>query len=108
LGYYAYTRRDQRWDQRYVASAAAGTLALFGAEGCVADCTFEDDKLTSSYLADSYLSTPEGQQEAERAKREGSKAYLQAKEIVLRPGVAGGLAGFCKCFMWVPEFRSRQ
>jgi hypothetical protein len=54
------------------------------------------DVLTFSYVADSYLSTPEGQQEAERAKREGSKAYLQAKEVVLRPGVAGGLAGFCE------------
>lgn len=33
LGYYAYTRRDQRWDQRIVGGAVAGTLALFGAEG---------------------------------------------------------------------------
>ena len=46
-----------------------------------------------SYVADSYLSTAEGQAEAERAKREGSKAFLQAKEVILRPKVAGGLAG---------------
>lgn len=45
------------------------------------------------YVADSYLQTDEGQAEAQRAKREGSKLYLQAKEVVLRPGVAGGLAG---------------
>ncbi|KAL7422874.1 hypothetical protein Q5752_002171 [Cryptotrichosporon argae] len=78
IGYYAYTNRDRPWDRRIVAGAVAGTLALFGGEG---------------YLAESYLSTPEGKQEAERAKNEGSKLYLQAKEIVLRPGVAGGLAG---------------
>lgn len=47
-----------------------------------------------SYVAESYLSTDEGKAEAERAKREGSKLYLEAKERVLRPKVAGGLAGF--------------
>jgi len=52
--------------------------------------------LTLSYVTESYLSTPEGREEAERAKREGSRAYLQAKEVVLRPGVAGGLAGVCE------------
>ncbi|WVQ95632.1 hypothetical protein IAU59_002730 [Kwoniella sp. CBS 9459] len=78
LGYFAYTRKDQPWDRRIVGGAVAGTLALFGAEG---------------YVAESYLQTPEGQQEAERAKAEGSKFYLQAKEVILRPQVAGGLAG---------------
>jgi len=78
LGYYAYTRQHQPWDRRIVGSAVAGTLALFGAEG---------------YVAESYLSTPEGKQEAERAKREGSKFYMQTKEVVLRPQVAGGLVG---------------
>jgi len=78
LGYYGYTRRDQPWDRRVVSSAVAGTLALFSAEG---------------YVAESYLNTPEGQQEAERAKREGSKFYNQSKEVILRPGVFGGLAG---------------
>lgn len=78
LGYFAYTRKDQPWDRRVVGAAVAGTLALFGAEG---------------YVAESYLETPEGKKEAERAKREGSKAYLQAKEVVLRPQVAGGLVG---------------
>jgi len=50
-------------------------------------------RLISRYVAESYLSTPEGKQEAERAKREGSKFYMQTKEVVLRPQVAGGLVG---------------
>ncbi|ORY20876.1 hypothetical protein BCR39DRAFT_554668 [Naematelia encephala] len=78
IGYFAYTRKDQPWDRRIVGGAIAGTLALFSAEG---------------YVTESYLQTPEGQQEAERAKKEGSKAYLQAKEVILRPQVAGGLVG---------------
>jgi hypothetical protein len=49
--------------------------------------------LTIRYVAESYLSTPESKQEAERAKREGSKFYMQTKEVVLRPQVAGGLVG---------------
>lgn len=52
-------------------------------------------ELTSlSYVTESYLQTPEGQAEAKRAKEEGSRLYLQAKEVILRPTVAGGLAGF--------------
>ncbi|CAD6572814.1 MAG: hypothetical protein TREMPRED_000637 [Tremellales sp. Tagirdzhanova-0007] len=78
LGYFAYTRRDQPWDRRIVGGAVAGTLAVFGAEG---------------YVTESYLQTDEGKEEAQRAKKEGSKFYLQAKEVVLRPGVAGGLVG---------------
>ncbi|WRT70693.1 uncharacterized protein IL334_007691 [Kwoniella shivajii] len=77
-GYFAYTRKDQPWDRRIVGGIVAGTLALFGAEG---------------YVAESYLETEEGKREAERAKSEGSKFYLQAKEVILRPQVAGGLAG---------------
>jgi len=49
----------------------------------------------SSLVADSYLNTPEGKQEAEKAKREGSKFYNQSREVILRPGVFGGLAGAC-------------
>jgi len=78
LGYFAYTRKDQPWDRRIVGGAVAGTLALFGAEG---------------YVTESYLQTPEGKQEAERAKNEGSKFYLEAKERILRPQVASGLVG---------------
>lgn len=49
-------------------------------------------------MTESYLNTPEGREEAERAKREGSRAYLQAKEVILRPGVFGGLAGASEPF----------
>ncbi|WVO17414.1 hypothetical protein L204_105106 [Cryptococcus depauperatus] len=76
--YFAYVKRNQPWDQRMVGGVVAGTLALFGAE---------------SYLAESYLQTPEGRAEADRAKAEGSKLYLHAKEVILRPQVAGGLVG---------------
>lgn len=83
LGYTAYINKDKRvWDKRIVAGAVAGTLALFGAEG---------------YVAEKHLETPEGQREAQRAKEEGSKFYLAAKEKVLRPGVAGGMVGACEC-----------
>jgi len=78
MGYFAYINRDRPWDRRIVGGAVAGTLALFSAEG---------------YVADSYLDTPEGRQEAERAKQEGSRFWLRSKEVVLRPGVFGGLAG---------------
>ncbi|WVQ63317.1 uncharacterized protein L199_001469 [Kwoniella botswanensis] len=77
-GYFAYTRKDQPWDRRIVGGVATGILALLGAE---------------SYAAESYLQTPEGKQEADRARAEGSKFYLQAKEVILRPQVAGGLVG---------------
>lgn len=46
-----------------------------------------------SIVADQYASTPEGRYEIERAKEEGSKVYVNAREVVLRPGVAGGLLG---------------
>ncbi|BEI81427.1 hypothetical protein CcaverHIS002_0205870 [Cutaneotrichosporon cavernicola] len=78
MGYWAYKNRNIPWDRRNVTAAVAGTLALFGVEG---------------FLADSYLDTPDGQAEAERAKREGSRLYLQTKEVILRPNVAGGLVG---------------
>lgn len=81
MGYWAYQNRDRTWDRRNVSAAVVGTLALFGAEG---------------FLADSYLETPEGRAEAERAKKEGSRLYLKAKEVILRPNVFGGLAGLRK------------
>jgi hypothetical protein len=78
LSYAAYQRREFAWDRRIVAASVAGTLALFGAEGV---------------LAERYLDTPEGRAEAERARQEGSRVWLHTKETVLRPGVAGGLVG---------------
>lgn len=78
LGYYAYTRRNVPWNRNYVAAAAAGTLSLFATEGVVAE---------------RYSTTPEGKAELARAKQEGSRAYIQAREIILRPQVAGGALG---------------
>ena len=78
IGYYAYTRRNVPWDRNYVGATAASVLALFGIEGVVAE---------------QFANTPEGREEIERAKQEGSKFYVNAREVVLRPGVAGGLLG---------------
>ncbi|KAJ9103970.1 hypothetical protein QFC21_002433 [Naganishia friedmannii] len=78
LGYYAYTRRNVPWNRNYVAAAVASTLSLFASEGVVAE---------------RYSTTPEGRVELERAKQEGSRAYVHAREIVLRPQVAGGALG---------------
>lgn len=78
LGYYAYTRRNIPWNRNYVAAAVASTLSLFATEGIVAE---------------RYSTTPEGKAELLRAKQEGSKAYIHAREIVLRPQVAGGALG---------------
>ncbi|GMK54643.1 hypothetical protein CspeluHIS016_0112290 [Cutaneotrichosporon spelunceum] len=78
MTYWAVKNRDVKWDRRNVSAAIVGTLALFGVE---------------AYITDTYLDTPEGKAEAERAKREGSRLYLKAKEVILRPNVAGGLVG---------------
>jgi gas vesicle protein len=91
LGYYAYTRRNIPWNRNYVAAAAASTLSLFATEGVVAE---------------RYSTTPEGKAELLRAKQEGSRAYIQAKEIVLRPQVAGGALGVLNvAVLGVREYR---
>lgn len=61
--------------------------------------------LTFRYLAESYLETEEGRQEAERAKREGSRLYMEAKKRVLRPDVAGGVMGLGMCYRYDCEAR---
>jgi hypothetical protein len=73
-----YTQPQWRNDYKIIGGSVAGVLLLFGAEGT---------------MAESYLQTPEGQREKERAKQEGSALYRETKEIVLRPGVFGGLLG---------------
>jgi hypothetical protein len=78
LGYLLYTEPQYRTDYKVLGGVAAGGLVILGIEGAVAE---------------SYLQTPEGQREKERAEQEGSKLYLQTKEIVLRPGVFGGILG---------------
>lgn len=73
-----YTQPAWRNDYKIIGGSVAGVLLLFGAEGT---------------MTESYLQTPEGQREKQRVKDEGSLLYRQSKEIVLRPGVFGGLLG---------------
>jgi len=77
-GYLFYTRPGYRSDYRIIGGTVAGGLALLAAEGA---------------LTEAYLETPEGQQEKQRAQEEGAAIYRQTKEVVLRPGVFGGLLG---------------
>ena len=77
--YALYTTPALRHDTRRLVSGAAAALALFGAEG---------------YAAESYLATPEGREEERKARREGAALYRHAREVVLRPGVLGGILGF--------------
>ncbi|KZS98306.1 hypothetical protein SISNIDRAFT_448509 [Sistotremastrum niveocremeum HHB9708] len=77
-GYQFYTKPSLRSDYRLIGGLTAGSLALLGAEG---------------YAAESYRQTAEGQEEERRARKEGAVIYRQSKEIVLRPGVLGGLVG---------------
>jgi len=80
-GYLFYTTPAYRKDYRVLGGTAAAALALISAEGAVADA---------------YLSTDEGQAELRRAEQEGSVLYRHTKEVVLRPGVLGGLVGVGK------------
>ena len=77
-GYLLYTEPHYRRDARALGAAAAGSLALIGAEGV---------------LAEQYLQTPEGQADKRRALAEGSYLYKTGREHILRPGVLGGLVG---------------
>jgi hypothetical protein len=80
-GYLFYTTPAYRQDYRVVGGTAAAALALVSAEGA---------------LTDAYLNTDEGQAELRRAEQEGSALYRHSKEVVLRPGVLGGLVGVGK------------
>lgn len=81
-GYQFYTRPEIRTDTRIVGGTLAGALVLFGAEG---------------WLAEAYAETDAGQREAARAKEEGAAVWRHTKEVVLRPGVFGGLIGIRAC-----------
>lgn len=81
LGYLFYTTPEYRGDYKVIGSSVVGTLLLLGAEGS---------------MAEAYLQTEEGQREKRRAQEEGSALYRQSKEVVLRPGVFGGILGACK------------
>jgi hypothetical protein len=78
LGYKLYTEPGLRTDQRFLATATAGTLALFGAEG---------------YYAEAYRQTDAGRREEAKAREEGAALIKRAKTIILRPGVLGGIVG---------------
>jgi len=78
VSYKLYTEPHLRTDQRFITTSALSALAIFGAEG---------------YFADAYSKTDAGQREAAKAREEGGALYSQAKQIILRPGVLGGVVG---------------
>ncbi|CCO26396.1 hypothetical protein RSOLAG1IB_03573 [Rhizoctonia solani AG-1 IB] len=78
VGRELYTKPHLRSDTRTLGITAAAAVALLGAEGA---------------LADAYVKTPSGQKEKERTKKEGAALYRHSREVVLRPGVLGGLVG---------------
>ncbi|QRV72440.1 hypothetical protein RhiJN_15357 [Ceratobasidium sp. AG-Ba] len=73
-----YTKPHLRTNTRALGTVAATTLVLLGVEGA---------------LAEAYVKTDAGQKEKARAKKEGAALYRQTREVVLRPGVLGGLVG---------------
>jgi len=77
-GYAFYSRPSYRSDSKIIGSTVAGALLLFGSEG---------------YFAEAYSQTDQGRAEAQRAREEGAYLYKQAKQVVLRPGVLGGIVG---------------
>lgn len=86
MGHAYYTQPHLRRDTAIVGSTVVGALALLGAEG---------------YVAEKYRETPSGREEERRAREEGALIYRHAREIVLRPGVLGGLVGLSEhllCF----------
>lgn len=76
-----YTEPHLRKDAKAISATVAGALAILSAEG---------------FAAAKYAQTPAGQAEAQRAKEEGSILYRHTREVVLRPGVLGGLVGLGK------------
>ncbi|KAH7875178.1 hypothetical protein F5879DRAFT_888432 [Lentinula edodes] len=73
-----YTQPNLRSDRKVIASTTAAALAILGVEG---------------FAAEKYAQTPKGQNEARRAKEEGTLIYKHLRENILRPGVLGGLLG---------------
>ncbi|EIN11334.1 hypothetical protein PUNSTDRAFT_62791 [Punctularia strigosozonata HHB-11173 SS5] len=76
--YHLYTRPHLRSDARVLGATVAGALTILGAE---------------SYAAEKYSQTPAGKAEERRAREEGAVIYRHAREVILRPGVLGGLVG---------------
>jgi len=78
FGYQLYTKPSLRSDTRALTTAGVTALVLLGGE---------------SFIAEAYRRTPAGQEEERRAKDEGAAIWRHTKEVVLRPGVLGGLVG---------------
>lgn len=78
LGQTLYIRPGLRRDTGFIFSAVATALGLLAVEG---------------YAAERYRQTPRGRAEERRAKEEGAYLYAKAREVILRPGVLGGLVG---------------
>lgn len=76
-----YAQPDLRRNTTVISSVVAGTIALLSVEG---------------FAAEKYRQTPSGREEERRAKEEGTLIYKHVREIVLRPGVLGGLVGLSK------------
>lgn len=78
-GYLSYKNwNTPSWDRKRAIIVSAGLLALFAGEGLGAE---------------RYSKTPEGQKARRKAKEEGSELYKHVHEIILRPGLVGGLVG---------------
>jgi hypothetical protein len=60
------------------------------------------------YIAEAYRKTPQGQEEARRARTEGAQIYRHLHEQIMRPQVLGGLVGMGSLshllsLEWVPN-----
>ena len=76
--YALYINPHMRRSPQHLSAGALSFFALFSLEG---------------YAAEKYSQTPKGRAEIQRAKQEGSVFYRNSKEVILRPGVLGGLMG---------------
>lgn len=83
MGHAYYTQPHLRRDTAIIGSTVAGALTLLCVEG---------------YATEKYRETPRGKDEERRAREEGALIYRHAREIVLRPGVLGGLVGLGERF----------
>ena len=81
MGHVFYTQPHFRHNTKVIASTVAGALALLGAE---------------SFAANQCTRIPAGQGGTGRAKEHGAALYKHTREIVLRPGILGGLVGLRK------------
>jgi hypothetical protein len=77
-GYTFYNEPRLQRDTRAIGTTVAAGATLFALEG---------------WGAAAYRQTPRGQAEERRARKEGVVLYNHAREVILRPGVLGGLVG---------------